>query len=157
MKRLKLTQNKWAMVDDIYYDYLNQWKWYFNGRYAVRTPHKNRGAKAIRMHRVIIKAPDSLEVDHINGNKLDNRISNLRLCTHSENGKNSGISIRNTSGYKGVHRASPNRWQARIRVDGELLSLGYFKTKEEAARAYNEGALRYHGRFARLNDISEVV
>ena len=153
MKKLKLSRGEYAMVDDIFYDYLNQWKWYFNGRYAVRTPLKARGAKPIRMHRVIAKAPDDMEVDHINGNKLDNRLVNLRLCTHRENGKNSGISVRNTSGYKGVTKASPNRWQARIRVDGELISLGLFETKEGAALAYNEGALRYHGRFARLNPL----
>lgn len=153
MRKLKLSQNKYAVVDDIFYDYLNKWKWYFNGRYAVRTPLKNRGAKVIRMHRIIMKAPDGLEVDHINGNRLDNRISNLRLCTHAENGKNQSLSRRNTTGYKGVKQASPNRWQARIRVDGELLHLGLFKTKYEAAKAYNEAALRYHGRFANLNEL----
>lgn len=153
MKKLKLSQGKYAIVDDIFYDYLNQWKWYFSGRYAVRTPHKQRGGKVIRMHRVITKAHEGVEVDHINGNKLDNRLTNLRLCTHKENGKNAKLSKRNTSGYKGVSRASPNRWVARIRVDGELIILGHYENIKEAARAYNEGALRYHGRFARLNII----
>lgn len=157
MRKIMLSQGKYAIVDDIFFDWVNQWKWYFNGRYAVRTPHKARGAKPIRMHREIMKAPDDLEVDHINGEKLDNRIVNLRLCTHSQNSKNTSKSSRNTSSYKGVGKSSVNRWQARIRVDGELLFLGSFESKEDAAKAYNEAALRHHGRFAKLNIIKEIL
>ncbi len=156
MKTIKLSQGKRTMVDDVYFDWLNQWKWFFNGRYAVRTPHKLRGSKVIRMHRVITKVSDDMEVDHINGDKLDNRLINLRICTHSENCKNMKIYNTNTTGYKGVSRRG-NSWRSRIRVDGKLILLGTYDTPEKAAIAYNDAAIRHHGRFARLNIISEVI
>jgi hypothetical protein len=154
MKTVKLTQNKRAIVDDEDFYFINQYKWHFNGRYAVRN-NPPRGSKLIRMHRIIADAPDGVEVDHINGDRLDNRKSNLRLCNHSENGKNISISKINTSGYKGVSK-NGNCWRARIRVDGKLISLGYFREKTDAAMAYNHAAKKYFGEFAKLNEIENV-
>jgi len=108
----------------------------------------------ILLHRYIIGAVDRQLVDHVNGDKLDNRKSNLRLCTHSENLSNRGIQSNNTSGYKGVtwHK-SRNKWRAFIIKDRLNIHLGYYTNEREAAIAYNKAALHYHKEFALLNEI----
>lgn len=93
-------------------------------------------------------------VDHINGDGLDNRRSNLRVCSHAENRRNSKkVSGRRklASHYKGVSHPSKNRWTASITVMWKTLHIGSFKTEIEAARAYDEAARNHHGVFARLN------
>lgn len=89
-------------------------------------------------------------IDHINGNSHDNRPSNLRLCTPSQNLSNRGKQRNNTSGYKGV---SPNgqtgKWRVRINVNKKHLELGIFDSLTDAASAYANAAMRYHGEFAR--------
>lgn len=93
-------------------------------------------------------------VDHIDGNPLNNKKDNLRPCTRKENGRNRNINKNNSSGFKGVSFITKkNRMCAQIKVDYKNIHLGYFKTAEEAARAYNAAALKYHGKFARLNKI----
>lgn len=97
-------------------------------------------------------------IDHINGDGLDNRKQNLRICTKSENACNRGIDRDNTSGYKGVCYISNKtkrvkRWIAQIAINKKHICIGYFHTKEEAAIAYNEAATKYHGEFAKLNII----
>jgi HNH endonuclease len=92
--------------------------------------------------------PDA-EVDHINLIRSDNRWSNLREATHAENKRNSWVSRRNTSGFKGVNKRG-NRWYARIRADGDQIHLGYFATPKEAHAAYCRAAAKYHGKFARV-------
>jgi hypothetical protein len=106
--------------------------------------------REVQIHRLILDAPEGMEVDHVNRDKLDNRRSNLRLCTRSQNKANTGIISTNTSGYKGVsfHK---NKWQASIRIDNKLLYLGRYDTKEEAAEAYNKKAFEQWGEFAWLN------
>jgi hypothetical protein len=95
--------------------------------------------------------PDGL-IDHINGNKSDNRIKNLRLANFSENQLNRNRTSSNTSGHKGVsYHKHRKRWQALISVDGKNKFLGSFNTALEAADAYNEAALKYHGEFARTD------
>ena len=91
------------------------------------------------------------EVDHINGDPTDNRISNLRLATRAENGRNRKISKANTSGYKGVWWDNArSRWRAAIRIDGVKTALGCFPDPETAHAAYCEAASKYHGEFARF-------
>jgi hypothetical protein len=113
--------------------------------------------KTILMHRVILKASERTEVDHINGNKLDNRRENLRVATKSQNLGNQKIRSTNTSGFKGVNWKqwrkirSSGAWTARISVGSKRIHLGYFSTAEEAARAYDSAAQQYFGEFAKLN------
>ncbi len=103
------------------------------------------------LHRLIMAPiPNGLHIDHINGNKLDNRRSNLRLATRSQNAANQPLTSRNRSGYKGVS-ASRTRWKARIQHQGTIYHLGVFKAREEAAWAYNVAAELLFGKFAYLN------
>lgn len=101
-----------------------------------------------------MNAAPNEQVDHINGDGLDNRKSNLRICNGSQNRCNKGKPKNNTSGYKGVTWHTPNKkWVAQIAVNGKHSYIGSFKTKEEAAKAYNKKAKELHGEFARLNNL----
>lgn len=136
-------------------------KWHASGDgpiYAICNLRDETGRHIVRLHRVILGAPKGVEVDHINGDGLDCRRENLRLATHLQNGKNRRPSVNNTSGFKGVCRNRRNVrkvWRAEIwtggRRNGRHIFLGCFETAEAAARAYDEAAIRLHGRFARLN------
>jgi hypothetical protein len=104
------------------------------------------------MHRALLAAPDEFHVDHINGDRLDNRRSNLRLATNQQNCWNQGLSKRNTSGYKGVSWHSRDLiFGAHIRINGRQKTLGEFADAISAARAYDAAARRHYGEFARLN------
>jgi hypothetical protein len=157
MKEIPLTRGKTAIVDDADYEWLSQWKWCAgvggSGTkcYAVR--HQGTGIKKrkmVLMHRIITNTPDGMECDHINGNSLDNRRENLRICTHMENIRNRPLSKNNTTGYKGVV-SRRGRYMVTIRLDYKRIYLGDFDTAEEAACAYDEAAKRYYGVFAKLN------
>jgi len=104
------------------------------------------------MHREVINAPKGRMTDHINGNTLDNRRSNLRLATPSDNAHNTKLPKNNTTGYRGVGKKG-NRYIAHIRSDNKEHHLGSFSTPEEAALAYNKAATELHGEFASLNTI----
>lgn len=107
-----------------------------------------------QLHRLIMDPPSDMEIDHINGDRTDNRKSNLRICGKSENIKNVKKRKDNTSGWKGVRWLKNRRkWLACLQVDGKYKHLGHFNTPEEAAKAYNRGAIKYHGEFAKLNKI----
>jgi hypothetical protein len=147
-KEIRLSNGMAAIVDDDDYDFLMQWKWYFNGRYAMRCIN----GKTTGMHRLIAGTPAGVEVDHINGNKLDNRRANLRNCTRSENARNCSVRSDNTSGYKGVFwHKQHGKWSARIKLNGKRHHLGDFDTPTEAGAAYDKAAHEMHGEFARLN------
>jgi hypothetical protein len=96
--------------------------------------------------------PDGMQIDHINGEPWDNRISNLRLATHSQNSRNARKRVDNTSGLKGASWDARNKkWSANICVDSRPKHLGYFATKEEAHSAYCTAAKEFHGAFARTS------
>jgi hypothetical protein len=151
MPKIKLTKNKFAIVDQEDIRFLGQWKWQFlsNG-YAVRTTSINGKRKAILMHRVINNTPEGMITDHINGNKIDNRKKNLRTCTYSKNLMNQRLSSRNTHGLKGITLIKKTkRWKAQIKLNGKNLNLGHFVNKEDAHTAYVKAAKKYFGEFAR--------
>lgn len=148
-KLIPLTKGLHAIVDDEDYEWLAQWAWYaLNGHnvYAARCAQR----KAILMHRVLLQAPNDMLVDHINGNPLDNRRANLRLCTHAENMRNSA-SRTGASQFKGVWKSRGKVWRACIKLHGKSIHLGSFTTEEAAALAYDEAAIRLHGQFAKTN------
>ena len=109
-----------------------------------------------RAHRVIWAMVNGRwpadQIDHINGDRSDNRVANLREARPAENQWNTGLASTNTSGFKGVSWSqSSNRWSACIRHCGTQHYLGCFDTPEDAARAYDAAAIRLHGEFGRLN------
>ncbi len=155
MRLIPLTQGKFAIVDDEDYEELNKHKWHahkeggtFYARCCVWRDHR---AMHLRMHRKILGALASQQCDHINGNGLDNRRSNLRICTHAENGWNRKLQ-EGTSIFKGVDWVKAKcGWQARIMCNNVRHYLGVFGHEGDAARAYDTAARELFGEFARLN------
>lgn len=153
-KEVQLTKGKVALVDDEDYEMLIGLgvRWCINDGYAFNSVYG-------RMHRLLLSAPKNTMVDHINGDKLDNRKENLRFATNSQNQANRKVS-RGVSNFKGVtwqkrtYDASRGYWKAQIVVNGELIYLGKYETDLDAARAYNEAAVKFFGEFAHLNDLS---
>lgn len=99
------------------------------------------------LHRVVTGAPKGSQVDHINGDRTDNRKSNLRVCTNTQNNWNKKKTIRNKSGYKGVYENIAGKWIAQITVGGTTKHLGTFDTAQEAGRAYDNYAMLIHGQY----------
>ncbi len=159
IRLIALTRGMNVVVDACEYDDLMQNLW-IAGRfrdkwYAFRTVRIDGKKTALLIHRHILglKPGDGVVVDHDNGNGLDCRRDNLRKGGTAENGQNRSMQANNTSGFKGVtpYRFNPEFWVAQIRAFGKGEYLGKFKEKEKAARAYDEAAIRLHGRFAKLN------
>lgn len=156
MRKIKLTQGKFATVDDEDYPELSKYTWYYKAGYAARRDPNGCGGH-LKMHRIIMGAQPGQVVDHINnrGSKTDNRKKNLRLCTRSQNLCNRGKTSRNSSGYKGVTWSKGAcKWMAQIAVGGTNKYLGLFENKEVAALAYNRAAELLHGQFAMLNEVN---
>jgi hypothetical protein len=144
MKKIKLSQGKFAIVDDIDFESLSKFNWYCDNNRAVRnaTMVNYKRTKRILMHRQIICAPEGIIVDHINMNPLDNRRENLRLANRSQNGMNRIV--------KGVYwHKRIKKWQASITKNRVQIHLGYFETKEQAQQVRLEAEVNYFGSFAR--------
>lgn len=141
-----------VLVDEELADWLSQWVWrpHFAG-YAFRHGLPGEETKNVYLHRVIVDARPNTYVDHVNGNKLDNRRSNLRICTQSQNAANAP-GRGGTSRFKGVSfDKTRGKWLAGIRVNYVKQNLGRFATEKEAAEAYDYAAQKHFGEFARLN------
>jgi hypothetical protein len=153
MKEIKISQGRFAQVDAADYEYLSKYKWHYEKGYVSRNVPAEKGQVQIYMHTQVMGGKRSgLEIDHVNGDGLDNRRQNLRYCTHSENMKNRKMARNNTSGYKGVSYAKTSgKWMAYICVNSKLQNLGYYDTAEKAAEVYDEAARKNYGDFARIN------
>lgn len=160
MKEIKLTKGQVALVDDPDFEWLNQWKWVAKPDhytfYAYRVDYSlgKHNPITIIMHRQLLDLYDSdLEGEHIDGNGLNNQRNNLRVATRVQNIYNRKAFKNNKSKLKGVSWHN-NKWRANIQKDYKSVHIGYFKTKEEAAIAYNNKAVELFGEFARLNEIA---
>lgn len=150
MKTINLTQNKVTLINDIDYDFFCQWNWYYlNSGYAVRKSGGRFNQKLIYMHREIMNAPEGKEVDHINGNRLDNRRENLRIVSRQENRLNHP-KRNNKSGYTGVvFIEEKNKYRATITYKNKTRNLGYFSSAQDAGIAYKKEAEILFGEFLR--------
>ncbi|HEY1248826.1 MAG TPA: HNH endonuclease [Nitrososphaera sp.] len=151
MVEIPLTQGKVAFVDDDDLDLVDGYKWYAQrtaeGRWYAATMIRGY---VVLMHRLLMNAQDGIEVDHINGNTLDNRRENMRFATRSQNMQNARKRKGTTSKYKGVSWQR-GKWIVQIQINGKCSYLGRYSDEEEAARVYDEAAKEAFGEFASLN------
>jgi len=147
MRQIPLTQNQFALVDDADFDWLNQFKWCAHWNPCTKSYYAMRGSKpkngkrhVIRMHREILglKRGDKLEGDHRNHNTLDNQRENLRAVTCQQNHWNR----KNSKGYSWDKRTK--KYQARIKLNNKVISLGLFSTTKGAHNAYLQAKKQYH-------------
>lgn len=161
MKIINLSQGKETFVDDEDFDFLNQYKWSASQSdknfYAVRTARVRdpKHPRMIRMHRVIMDVSDDLYIDHIDGNSLNNQKSNLRICTNQQN--SSAIQrkrLKGSSMFRGVSfvkYSKTMKWLASIRHNYKKISIGYFDSEIEAAKAWDNKCRELRGEFAVTN------
>ena len=141
MKEIKLTQGKVTLVDDNDFEELNKHKWFarkdYNTFYVLRQSSTKGGIKrrTLLMHRIIMNCPEKLQIDHIDGDGLNNQKANLRVVTTRQNKQN--IHIKTASKYPGVswHKTGKT-WQANIRIGNRKRYLGMFEKEEDAYAAY---------------------
>lgn len=159
MKEIILTKGFVAIVDDIDFDFINQWKWRVIKSgitwYASRSGGwKNKKQQSIYMHRVIIDRMginlSGMKCDHIDRNGLNNQRNNLRKATHSQNRVNAINPT--TSGYRGIYyHKSTKKFIARLNINGKDTYLGSFTNAIDAAKRYDSATLKYNGKFAITN------
>lgn len=190
MKKIRLWKNKdelsdkYTLVDDEDYERIvetkdmrgNPKKWYCHNNAGACSGYAMSGDRRDSIHRLVMGNPKGMQVDHINGDTLDNRKENLRVCTQSQNMQNKKLHSHSKTGYKGVHEKNyPRRKKYVSKKTGKVtyhehipkkrfqayigsgipntpsIKLGYYATAEEAAEVRDKKALEIHGEFARLN------
>ena len=149
VKSILLTGDKIVLVDDSDYRDVSRYKWYYLGGTAMRRGEIDE-PPLMRLSHHLLRPIIGMVVDHRNGNPLDNRRSNLRVCTQKQNMRNRKKAKHSKQPYKGVAWDGWS-WRARITVNGRRYNLGSYATAIEAARAYDFTARRLFGEFARTN------
>lgn len=157
MAEIPLSRGLVALVDVEDYARLMNYTWHAIMRderpgwvYAASSARVGGVIKRFYMHQLVANAWPGEVVDHVNRNSLDNRRANLRICKYWQNTVNSRAKI-GRSGFRGVSAHPSGTWHVALRHDGKRVNVGTFRDAEEAARAYDEAALKYHGAFASLN------
>ena len=150
---IRLNQDTVTLVDSEDLRDINLHRWFLSRtKYGNQYAKRNEKGRSIYMHREIMNPPPHMEIDHINGDGLDNRKQNLRICTRSQNQRNSKKRIVKSSNFKGVcFDKTGNKWRARIYYEKKNNQIGQFDTDFEAAEAYDKKAIELFGEFARLN------
>ncbi len=153
MQRISLTQGKFALINNEDYILLSNYNWCVIKGDRTFYAYCKINNKTILMHRLIMKAKKGQQVDHINHNGLDNRkYYNLRFADNSQQSQNSRKKRDCSSKYKGIYwDKKRKRWHLRIYVDNKYIHLGYFKNEIEAAKIYDQAALKQFGEYACLN------
>lgn len=160
--RIYFRDGSFFIVDKDDFDEVSQYSWAL-GKRGYPVAHTSRrepgGTRTFPLHRLIMKAGDEGDVDHISGDKLDNRKCNLRICSHQENMFNQKLRETNTTGYYGVSKMkSCGKYEAYIHINGKKKYLGLYETAERAALARDEAAASLYGEYARLNrDLMEAI
>lgn len=175
LRSRKTKETEYCIVDEQDFEWLNKYKWFkvCNGNkyYAQSSLYEDGKQKTVQIHRLIMNPEKGKVVDHIDGNGLNNSRSNLRIATSSQNSRNRGGNKNTSSKYKGVslihfkhcqkRKNGENkiykyaRWRAMINFGNGNKLIGFYKTEEEAALAYNKMSLKHHGEFAFINKIPD--
>jgi hypothetical protein len=148
-----LPHNELVVVDAADYPIIKEYRWYArkmkHTTYAQANTPEGR-TRTTKMHRLIMNAPDGVQVDHEDGNGLNNSKANIRFASATQNHCNQR-KTRGNSRFKGVHLDDRNKWAAQIRINGKVKNLGRYESEREAAIAYDTAAIEMHREFARVN------
>jgi hypothetical protein len=158
MRTLSIKNSESIILDDFNYNLLSNKKLNVhntrNDKYIYFKEKVNSVWRTIYIHRFIMNCPKGMCVDHINGNTMDNRLCNLRICSHGQNMCNRRKRT-GTSKYIGVVNKR-GKWNAQITHNKKTIFIGIFENEIDAAKEYNKCAINFHGEFARLNIIENA-
>src|SRR5690606_25463401 len=151
-KWIQLGHDRFTLVDEDDYHILNKHNWSVHKKYAYRIEFIDGKRVHIYMHRLLTDAPSLQEIDHINGDTLDNRKSNLRFATRSQNAMNKvDRGVGSETGYRGVYFTKNNCFYSIITINRKQLYLGTYNYAKSAAEAYDDAARLYFGEYGRYN------
>ncbi len=146
-----LTRGEFAYIDTSDAERVSSHSWGVTYAFGLSYARTSVSGRQVMLHRFIMGDPAGVDIDHVDGNGLNNRRGNLRVASHIQNMANRGAARNNTSGYRGVSPVEGGRFRARIMVNGHRVSLGVFDSPEEAARIVDAHLSKEAGVFARLN------